>query len=321
MHNVLPLPQIATTVHSAALLTPWDCSREPYNWSTPLQDTADQVRALKCSLGTAQLWKLQNESNHQAQVPLPDDCPPYGVLLVPLNGSLSIQYASEHIHLAQGQLLWLEGASSTLDLAGETEHIVFLIERTMAPGTPLPANSVDIQLFDAATTPSVKMIRAQLELCLAHATPLTELERTFVRRGLVEFLNLLLAEAKTKTSMEQRVNDAVSYIEGCLTSSELSAAKVAIQQNITRRHLDDLFSKTLGCTLSGFIKERRLQRAAELLLADSAQLLAVGDVANLVGYRCRVRFAKAFRERYGLAPQKWRVNHFSFEHARPGPWL
>jgi len=58
------------------------------------------------------------------------------------------------------------------------------------------------------------------------------------------------------------------------------------------------FKLATGVTVFGYLRERRLERAAERL----RQGLSVQQAAFEVGYACPSRFAQAFRKRYGVVP-------------------
>ena len=60
-----------------------------------------------------------------------------------------------------------------------------------------------------------------------------------------------------------------------------------------------------GQSIHAWLRDRRLERAAELLRASR---LSVLGVAQAVGYGSASQFSAAFRQRYGTAPGQYRKN-------------
>jgi len=64
------------------------------------------------------------------------------------------------------------------------------------------------------------------------------------------------------------------------------------------------FKQVFGTTAFGYLKERRLERARELLGTGE---MSVGEVSAAVGYANQSRFAAAFRLRFGANPKEYRL--------------
>lgn len=69
------------------------------------------------------------------------------------------------------------------------------------------------------------------------------------------------------------------------------------------KRLSAIFREHLGTTVFGYIREARLRRAQELLIAED---IDVQDIAELVGFRSACNFTTAFRERLGMTPSQFR---------------
>ncbi|CAB1252921.1 AraC family transcriptional regulator [Ruminococcaceae bacterium BL-6] len=63
------------------------------------------------------------------------------------------------------------------------------------------------------------------------------------------------------------------------------------------------FRQVHGCTITGYIQQRRMSRAEYLL---SSTDLPIGQVARTVGYRSASRFAELFHKSTGLLPLEFR---------------
>jgi AraC-like DNA-binding protein len=63
------------------------------------------------------------------------------------------------------------------------------------------------------------------------------------------------------------------------------------------------FRETLGFTIYDYILERRMERAAEMLLTGE---YAVAQVAYAVGYEYPANFTAAFKRYFGQLPRTWK---------------
>ena len=59
-----------------------------------------------------------------------------------------------------------------------------------------------------------------------------------------------------------------------------------------------------GDTVSGYVNQLRLERAAEALLTSDA---SISTVAYSVGYRDLSYFNRRFRRHFGASPSEWRA--------------
>lgn len=66
-----------------------------------------------------------------------------------------------------------------------------------------------------------------------------------------------------------------------------------------------LFRAATGSSPQRWLRERRLERARALLLTSERTVL---EVAAHVGYQSEFAFSRAFKRRYGLAPQHFRAS-------------
>lgn len=83
---------------------------------------------------------------------------------------------------------------------------------------------------------------------------------------------------------------------------DLSLALLSKEANLSSRHLGRLFHKRTGRAFREYLREIRLQRAAELLIEHND----VKATAGLVGYSSRTRFDHDFRARFGYTPAQFK---------------
>ena len=82
-----------------------------------------------------------------------------------------------------------------------------------------------------------------------------------------------------------------------------SVAELAQMANLSRTAFAERFTRLLGCPPAGYLIDRRLDRAAQLLRTDTASVAAI---AAAVGYSSEAGFSRAFSRRFGAPPLRWR---------------
>ncbi|WP_300580565.1 AraC family transcriptional regulator [Mycobacterium sp.] len=94
---------------------------------------------------------------------------------------------------------------------------------------------------------------------------------------------------------------ALNYIDEHL-SEPLTVSHLAEQVSWSPSAFSHLFREVTGRSPYRFVKETRLDRARELLVAGQ---LGVTDVARAVGYTSTSHFIKEFRGRFGTTPKEY----------------
>ena len=87
------------------------------------------------------------------------------------------------------------------------------------------------------------------------------------------------------------------------SSGELNLAAVAQACGVSRSHLASAFGSTTGWPVMKYLRARRLTRAAETLAQGAPDILAV---ALDVGYGSHEAFTRAFRDQFGVPPERVR---------------
>ncbi|MBA8824052.1 AraC-like DNA-binding protein [Saccharopolyspora lacisalsi] len=119
-------------------------------------------------------------------------------------------------------------------------------------------------------------------------------------RGLLDLLRPLVVHRQAGNG-SCYVSAAKDYVERHLADPGLSAQQVAAAVGISPRHLARAFAET-GLTLREYLRDRRLDRAWELLTAPGAEDLALGELAPRVGFSSHNYFSRAFRSRFDVTP-------------------
>lgn len=94
---------------------------------------------------------------------------------------------------------------------------------------------------------------------------------------------------------------ARSFIQANLGDPDLDRNAVAGAAGISVRRLNEIFAKQ-GNSISGYIRETRLERTARDLSDPGCSWLSISEIAGKWGFGNFQHFSKVFRERYGTSP-------------------
>ncbi len=87
-------------------------------------------------------------------------------------------------------------------------------------------------------------------------------------------------------------------------AQDLTLEEIACVSGVSRYHISRAFGISMGRSIMGYIRGRRLSEAARLLAAGAPEILAVAIEA---GYGSHEAFTRAFRDQFGLTPETVRA--------------
>ena len=111
---------------------------------------------------------------------------------------------------------------------------------------------------------------------------------------------------------------AQAYIDEHIADPDLCPAAVAFACAISVSYLHKLFSET-GVSVTGYIRERRLQGCWSDLRTPECAGLTVGSIGARWGLHDPAHLSKAFRARFGVSPRAHRARSLGSNH--PGSSL
>ena len=128
----------------------------------------------------------------------------------------------------------------------------------------------------------------------------------------VELLYLLStpgrAEADTAPALEREAARALAdirrYMEEHL-DEPLTISTLSRRSCLSATAFKEGFHRLYGLPVHAWLRQRRMERAAELLRSSS---LSVLGVAQSVGFSSASQFTAAFRQQYGVPPAQYRKN-------------
>ena len=113
------------------------------------------------------------------------------------------------------------------------------------------------------------------------------------------------ADTGTQTAIRPQIRAAMKYVTTHL-SETISLENVADHIGFAKSTCCREFKRQLGCTLTEYVLNARLQEASRLLLTSDA---SVAMVAASCGFSSSSYFITKFRERIGTSPAAYRKKH------------
>ena len=102
------------------------------------------------------------------------------------------------------------------------------------------------------------------------------------------------------TILDERVQKILRMVESGTT---FSTRDLAFEFHLSPSYLQRLFKNQTGVSMSEWLNEQKLQRAASLLLNS---YMSVKEVAYTIGYEHASSFIRAFERRFTQAPAHYR---------------
>jgi AraC family carnitine catabolism transcriptional activator len=104
-------------------------------------------------------------------------------------------------------------------------------------------------------------------------------------------------------SVPDSVRAAIRIMEANL-ESPLPIADVCAELGLSHRHLDRLFARHVRKTPALYYRDIRLDRARGLVTQTN---MSMSEIAYASGFSSQVHFSRAYKDRFGVAPSKDRV--------------
>lgn len=113
---------------------------------------------------------------------------------------------------------------------------------------------------------------------------------------------LLRSCSKTRASYEPLLVNILHYLEEYL-ASDLSVRRIAAFFGYSEQYLGKWFKQRMGVSIRAYIRERRLERAEQLLTGSN---LSVTQIAAMTGFDHVTYFNRLFAAKHGLSPTVYR---------------
>jgi AraC family transcriptional regulator len=117
-----------------------------------------------------------------------------------------------------------------------------------------------------------------------------------------------IAQGKVRSSRNEyarRLNGVLDHIDAHLGDT-LEVSQLASVANFSSFHFHRLFSVWMGETIGDYLRRRRLDVGASMLVHRPLQ--SILDIAVEVGFGSAEAFSRAFRQQFKVSPSHWRTN-------------
>ena len=112
-----------------------------------------------------------------------------------------------------------------------------------------------------------------------------------------------IKNVELKTPDEKLVERLVRVINNNLDNPELSVQTLSFEAGISRTHLHRKLKEITNQTASDFIRNIRLEKAAEML---SLKNYSIAELSDAVGFSNPSTFATAFKAHFGVSPSEYK---------------
>ena len=116
------------------------------------------------------------------------------------------------------------------------------------------------------------------------------------------FVKYILLENMLRPDYDETLAKAISYIDNN-TNGDLSIKKICKEVNTSKSVLYDKFHANFQCTVSEYIKKKRVERSAGLLRKTD---MSIEEISQKVGFSGASYYSKTFKKIMGTTPLKYK---------------
>jgi two-component system response regulator YesN len=111
---------------------------------------------------------------------------------------------------------------------------------------------------------------------------------------------------KNNSGEKSIISTVIDYIQNNYSSKTLSVQEIAGVCYMNPAYLGQLFKKRMGCSITDFIHDVRIEQAKRLLVETDQNIELI---ANQTGFKDRSYFCKIFKKKTGLRPGEYKKNN------------
>lgn len=234
--------------------------------------------------------------------------PPYVSVMVQCRGEMVVRQAGRTALVRAGDLCLLDEASSFRLTGDKGGRILFARLPRAAVLSRYPLIGKLLVRALPGEEPGTAILSDTLRRVARDCPKLGEGQRAAMAGMIIHMLGIAGCFSESPDAPDWRVQRALDFIELNLSAAGLTAQKVAEDQNISRRRLDQLMHEAFGCSVAAHLWNRRLEQAAADLRDCNRMVLSIAQIAFANGFEDPAHFTRAFKRRYSLTPGQWRRN-------------
>lgn len=111
--------------------------------------------------------------------------------------------------------------------------------------------------------------------------------------------------------MDYRIITVEKYLKSNLHKNP-TIEELAQSVSLSESRLQHLFKEETGCCITDYLRNLKIEKAAELL---TTTFLLIKEIRQEVGLPSAKQFLKYFKEKYDCTPREYRKKHFNTQEA------
>ncbi|GAB3151446.1 hypothetical protein GCM10027058_17600 [Microbacterium neimengense] len=225
-----------------------------------------------------------------------------------VSGSMSVSQDERTVELGPGDVVLYTGAHGyRLSSPGAHEYLLVRI-----PTSVLALRHGELTtLLAADLTPlgSTPLLRAVMSTLASPDSRPSDAAAGHVADALVAAVHAVLADGREPgtATVLSLFHSLVLWVEEHLQDAELDAGRIAHAQGLSPRAVRRVFAAN-GVTVSGLVRDRRLERIRDELVDPAHARESIGTIAARWGFPDPATLSSAFTRRYGASPRRYRAD-------------
>ena len=265
------------------------------------------------SLGAIDFCRVRASAHELARVGAKRDCDNM-IVVLQIRGSSHFQQSNREVLLAPGQWSIYEIVKGeTVNVSDGSESLVLIIPREKIDSKCYELNQLTVRLFSGGVGVG-KLAWNFMRSAFEEISNLDSQSESDIVDTISHLIRLTLIECSGDAAVQSgqgALRDRIkSYIRMHLRDPELSLDQIAAALNCTKRYLHKAFQGE-GISISDYIWKLRLDRCHAEILNPNSRAKVITDIAFSWGFNSSAHFSKAFKERFGAPPNRYRKDEES----------
>ncbi|WP_250520666.1 MULTISPECIES: helix-turn-helix domain-containing protein [unclassified Caballeronia] len=250
----------------------------------------------RVSMSASQYWRKQSV--------LPDDAPL--MVVIQTRGSSLFEQNGGGAVLCPGDWCVFDTARPfSVKTARESEHIVLMQRRQLAPADVLPASVASRRYGRAGVA---RLVHEMAVSAFRECEKLSARSAAATADSLGRLVGLAIEESAGEQRIASRLELITSYINEHLADPELDVRSLAHALDYSPRQIHRVFGEQSDITVTDYIWRTRLDRCVNALRSPDNAHLTITEIAYSWGFTSSAHFSRAFRAAFGVTPSAYRKN-------------
>lgn len=237
-----------------------------------------------------------------------------------VEGTLSVAQGGQEVALARGDFAFYTGAQR-YRITSPGPHTYLVVRIPTASIALRHSSFADVIATDLSRLGSAGVLRAILaELATLPSEP-SLAASAHLGDALVAASHAVIADARAPGTAAaiSLFNTFVIWLEEHLDDTEVSAEHVAAAHFLSPRYVRRVFAAN-GTTVSRLVRQRRLERIRDELVAPENVRVSIGTIAGRWAMADSAAFSRAFSAHFGVSPRRYRALHLRQGQPGAGDW-